>query len=40
MAFPKRAPVSKGRGARAFRKEVKRTRLPNVAQPMRGGFRM
>lgn len=35
-----RRPVNKARGARKFRKDVKRTRSVNLAKPGRGGFRL
>lgn len=36
----KRRPVSKGRSASKFRRQVGKTKLPNIAAPMRGGYRL
>lgn len=41
MAVMRRVPVSKSKGAKRFRHDVKRTKAPNVAAgPMRGGWRL
>lgn len=36
----KRFPVNKGRSAKKFRRDISRTKLPNVAAPTRGGYRL
>lgn len=36
----KRHGVHKGRSARKFRGQVRRTKAPNVSGPMRGGWRL
>lgn len=36
----KRGHVSKGKSAGHFRRNVKHTKAPNVAAPMRGGWRL
>lgn len=37
----KRRPVSKRRSAGKFRRQISRTKAPNVApRPMRGGYRL
>lgn len=35
-----RRPVNKGRSARQFRKNTRRTRGANFSQPLRGGWRL
>jgi len=35
-----RKPVNKGRSARKFRRDVGRTKAPNVAAAARGGIRL
>lgn len=36
----RRRPVSKGRSARGFRKQVSHTKAANIARPGRGGYRL
>lgn len=38
MSF--RRPVNKGRSAKQFRRNIKRTKAPNVKNPSRGGIRL
>jgi len=35
-----RRPVNKGKSARSFRKDVRKTASKNLAKPGRGGFRL
>lgn len=35
-----RVPVNKGRSARQFRSNTRRTKAPNLQSPMRGGWRL
>lgn len=36
----RRSRVRKGRSARKFRRQLRRTKAANVVRPMRGGYRM